>query len=194
MRSGSPSSPLHLHPQENRMVISAISLSLSLCKFAQGLVGVIRHCFRSRRSMARPKHCYLPHRSHLGLEMATRTCPGAAGVSGRAVWACFGVARTLEMSVRDPPKQCYLPHWSHLALEMAGRACLGAAGLSGRVVWACFGVARALKMAAQSRQCNHLALEMVAWARPGSGGAPSRAVWACFGVARALKMAAQSRQ
>ena len=80
--------------------------------------------------------------------MATRTCPGAAGVSGRAVWACFGVARTLEMSVRDPPKQCYLPHWSHLALEMAGRACLGAAGVSGRVVWACFGVARALKMAA----------------------------------------------
>ena len=80
-------------------------------------------------------------------------CPGPAGVSGRALWACFGAARALEMSVRDPPKQCYLPHWSHLALEMAGRACLGAAGVSGRVVWACFGVARALKMAAQSRQC-----------------------------------------
>ena len=144
----------------------------------------MRLFWRSRRIVARPKHRYLPHRSHLGLEMAARACLGAAGVSDRAIWACFGVARTLEMSVRDPPKQCYLPHWSHLALEMAGRACLGAAGVSGRVVWACFGVARALKMAAQSRQCNHLALEMVAWARPGSGGAPSRAVWACFGVAR----------
>ena len=145
-------------------------------------------------ALARPKHCYLPHRSHLGLEMVPRACPGPAGVSGRALWACFGAARALEMSVRDPPKQCYLPHWSHLALEMAGRACLGAAGVSGRVIWPCFGVARSLKMAAQSRQCNHLALEMAAWARPGSGGAPSRAVWACFGVARALKMAAQSPQ
>ena len=177
---------------------NCLKLYISISKFAQGLGRDIRqshHIFQcSTGALARPKHCYLPHRSHLGLEMATRTCPGAAGVSGRAVWACFGVARTLEMSVRDPPKQCYLPHWSHLALEMAGRACLGAAGVSGRVVWACFGVARALKMAAQSRQCNHLALEMVAWARPGSGGAPSRAVWACFGVARALKMAAQSRQ
>ena len=134
--------------------------------------------------MARPRHRYLPHRSHLSLEMATRTCLGAGGASGRGVWACFGVARPLKMSVRDPPKQYYLPDWSHLALEMAARACLGAAGVSGRAVWACFG---ALKMAAQSRQCNHLALEMVAWARPGSGGAPCRAVWTSFGVASALE-------
>ena len=66
--------------------------------------------------------------------MAARACPGPAGVSGSALWACFGAARALEMSVRDPPKQCYLPHWSHLAFEMAGRACLGAAGVCGRVV------------------------------------------------------------
>ena len=108
--------------------------------------------------------------------MAVRACLGAAGVSGRAVCACFGVARALKMQVRDPPKQCYLPHRSHLALEMAARACLGAAGVSGRAVWACFGVARALKMAAQSRQCSHLALEIASQACPGAGGAPGRPI------------------
>ena len=130
----------------------------------------------STRALARPKHCYLPHRSHLGLEMATRTCLGAAGVSGRAVWACFGVARTLEMSVRDPPKQCYLPHRSNLGLKMATWSCLGAPGVSGRAVWACCGVAQALKMAAQSLQCRHLALEIASQACPGAGGAPGRPI------------------
>ncbi len=88
--------------------------------------------------MARPKHRYLPHRSHLGLEMATRTrlgaagvsgrsCLGAAGVSGRAVWACFGVARALKMAAQS--RQC-----SHLALEMAAWACPGSGGVSSRAV------------------------------------------------------------
>ena len=124
----------------------------------------------------RPKHCYLPHRSHLGLEMATRACQGAGGVPGGAVWACFGAARALEMSVRDPPKQCYLPHRSHLGLKMATWTCLGAAGVSGRAVWACFSVAQALKMAAQSLQCSHLALEIASQACPGAGGAPGRPI------------------
>ena len=84
-------------------------------------------------ALAGPKQWYLPHRSHLGLEMATRACLGAAGVSGRAVCACFGAARTLKMYVRDPPKQCYLLFRSHLALDMAPPACVGAAGgLPGR--------------------------------------------------------------
>ena len=131
---------------------------------------------RSTGALARPKHCYLPHRSHLGLEMATRACPGPAGVSGRALWACFGAARALEMSVRDPPKQCYLPHRSNLGLKMATWSCLGAAGVSGRAVWACCGVAQALKMAAQSLQCSHLALEIASQACPGAGGVPRRPI------------------
>ena len=126
--------------------------------------------------MARPKHRYLPHRSHLGLEMAARACPGPAGVSGRALWACFGAARALEMSVRDLPKQCYSPHRSNLGLKMATWSCLGAPGVSGRPVWACCGVAQALKMAAQSLQCSHLALEIASQACPGAGGAPGRPI------------------
>ena len=94
-----------------------------------------------------PKQCYLLHWSHLALEMAARACLGAAGVSGRAVWACFGVARALKMAAQS--RQC-----SHLALEIASRACPGAGGAPGRAVWACFGVARALKTAAQSCQCT----------------------------------------
>ena len=124
----------------------------------------------------RPKHCYLPHRSHLGLEMVPRACPGPAGASGRALWACFGAARALEMSVRDPPKQCYLPHRSNLGLKMATWSCLGAPGVSGRPVWACCGVAQALKMAAQSLQCSHLALKIASQACPGAGGAPGRPI------------------
>ena len=73
------------------------------------------------------KHCYLPHRSHLALEMAARACLGAAGVSGRAVWACFGVARALKMAAQS--RQC-----NHLALEMAAWACPGAGGAPGRPI------------------------------------------------------------
>ena len=123
-----------------------------------------------------PKQCSLPFVSHLALEMAARACLGAAGVSGRAVWACFGAAQALEMSVRDPPKQCSLPFQSHLALEMAARACLGAACVSGRAVWACFGVARVLKIATQSHQCSHLALKIASQACPAAGGAPGRPI------------------
>ena len=77
--------------------------------------------------------------------MAGQACLGAAGVSGRVVWACFGVARALKMAAQS--RQC-----NHLALEMVAWARPGSGGAPSRAVWACFGVARALKMAAQSRQ------------------------------------------
>ena len=68
----------------------------------------------------------------LGSEMAARACLGAAGVSGRAVWACFGVARVLKMAALRP---------AQVLVECpAGR--LG-------LFWRC----QVLKMAAQSRQC-----------------------------------------
>ena len=74
-----------------------------------------------------PKQCYLPYRSHLGLKMATWTCLGAAGVSGRAVWACCGVAQALKMAAQS--LQC-----SHLALEIASQACPGAGGVPRRPI------------------------------------------------------------
>ena len=36
--------------------------------------------------------------------MATRACSGPGGAPGRAVWACFGVARALKMVA--PSRQC----------------------------------------------------------------------------------------
>ena len=69
----------------------------------------------------------LPFRRHLALEMAARACLGVAGVSGRAVWACFSVAQALKMAAQS--LQC-----SHLALEIASQACPGAGGAPGRPI------------------------------------------------------------
>ena len=63
----------------------------------------------------------------MGLEMAAQACLGAAVVSGRAVWACFGVAQALKMAAQS--RQC-----SHLALEIASQACPGAGGAPGRPI------------------------------------------------------------
>ena len=145
-------------------------------------------------SMARPKHCYLPHRSHLGLEMATRACQGAGGVPGGAVWACFGAARALEMSVRDPPKQCYLPHQSHLGLKMATWTCLGAAGVSGRAVWGVFQRCPGAQNGRSKPPVQPLGPRNCLSGLPRCWWSARQADWACFGVARVLKMAAQSRQ
>ena len=89
---------------------------------------------------------YLRHRSHLALEMAARACLGAAGVSARAVWACFGVAQGAQNGRSKPPVQPLGSRNGHLGLPRFWWS-------AHQAVWACFGVARALKTATQSRQC-----------------------------------------